>query len=279
VLDLAEALAEKAGIPAVQDYCSRLLARALEAEQVQQKVARVEARRGPLEGLKAIAEDIDYLAEWQARSEAKPDATSPPRRAIEEPAPRPGPPLPQEGEVIQVDLVLADGDDNAMEPPIEEGPAGETVWGPAVEDQPEPTTKAETNAGAAAEPISVPIPRSPKPAVRVLTDRAALEVLWRHVGWGGDAETFLPCLRRGVPVAEPKMAELIRALNQLEDVYRGAEVLGRRVAHALHRLALESQVLLTDAWPGAFDARMIAGIRAVQESVERILSGEDIRYY
>ena len=51
------------------------------------------------------------------------------------------------------------------------------------------------------------------------------------------------------------------------------------MAHALHRLALESQVLLTDAWPGAFDARMIATIRTVQEAVERILSGQDIRYY
>ena len=50
------------------------------------------------------------------------------------------------------------------------------------------------------------------------------------------------------------------------------------MAHALHRLALESQVLLTDAWPGAFDGRMIAAIRTVQEAVERILSGQDIRY-
>jgi hypothetical protein len=47
----------------------------------------------------------------------------------------------------------------------------------------------------------------------------------------------------------------------------------------LHRLSLESQVLLTDAWPGVFDERMIAAIRSVQEAVERILSGQDIRYY
>ena len=47
----------------------------------------------------------------------------------------------------------------------------------------------------------------------------------------------------------------------------------------LHRLALESQVLLTDAWPGAFDERVITAIRTVQEAVERILSGQDIRYY
>ena len=49
--------------------------------------------------------------------------------------------------------------------------------------------------------------------------------------------------------------------------------------HALHRLALESQVLLTDAWPGVFDDRVITAIRTVQEAVERILSGQDVRYY
>ncbi len=51
-----------------------------------------------------------------------------------------------------------------------------------------------------------------------------------------------------------------------------------RLMH-LHRLALESQVLLTDAWPGVFDERVITAIRTVQEAVERILSGQDIRYY
>jgi hypothetical protein len=260
LLDLAEVLAEKAGVPAVQDYCARLLARALEAEQVQQKVARVEARRGPLEGLNAIAEDADYLAEWQAQSEVKPDP--PPGRAIGGQAAHPGPILPHAEDTITVDLVLGDGDDDAMEPPVEPV-AGEPVEEP----------------GDANRPVSVPIPMSSQPAVRVLTDRSALEVLWRHVGRGGDDDAFLPCLRRGVAVAEPKITELIRALNQLETAYRGAEVLDRRVAHALHRLALESQVLLTDAWPGVFDARMIAGIRSVQEAVERILSDEDIRYY
>jgi hypothetical protein len=37
--------------------------------------------------------------------------------------------------------------------------------------------------------------------------------------------------------------------------------------------------LLTDAWPGAFDEHMVMAIRIVQEAVERILSGRDIRYY
>jgi hypothetical protein len=274
LLDLAEALAEKAGITAVQDYCSRLLARALEAEQVQQKVAQVEARRGPLEGLKQIAEDADYLAEWQAQSDAKPPLT--PAVGIGGYGPRSNSAVPQAGEAITVDLILTDGDDTAMEPPLE-GVAGERVEEPVEADPSE--RPREPDAGAASAPTPVPIPISSSPAVRVMTDRAALEVLWRHVGRGGDDGAFLPCLRRGVPVAERKTMELTRALEQLEREYRGAEVLDRRVAHALHRLALESQVLLTDAWPGVFDARMIAAIRSVQEAVERILSDEDIRYY
>ncbi len=273
LLDLAEALAEKAGVAAVQDYCSRLLARALEAEQVRQKVAQVEARRGgPLEGLNEIAEDADYLAEWQAQSDVKPLPA--PAGGIGGHAPYPSPALPHAGETITVDLVLADGDDTSMESPIERVASDKGEDG-TDEDRVGPPP--EPDAGAVPAPI--PIPTSLKPTVRVLTDRAALEVLWRHVGRGGDDGAFLPSLRRGVPVAERKMTELIRALNQLEREYRGAEMLDRRVAHALHRLALESQVLLTDAWPGVFDGRMIAAIRSVQEAVERILSDEDIRYY
>ena len=65
ILDLAEALAEKAGVASVQDYCALLLMQGLENERVQQKVAEFEARRGPLEGLKQIADDPQYLAEWQ----------------------------------------------------------------------------------------------------------------------------------------------------------------------------------------------------------------------
>src|SRR5262249_44705907 len=128
----------------------------------------------------------------------------------------------------------------------------------------------------ATEPVSRPAPQT---IVRIPGDRAALEVVWRHVAMGEDDWAFLPCLRRGVPVPDAKASELIRALHQLELEHRGAEVLDRRMAHALHRLALESQVLLTDAWPGVFDDPMIVTIRTVQEAVERILSGEDIRYY
>jgi hypothetical protein len=118
-----------------------------------------------------------------------------------------------------------------------------------------------------------------KPAVLLMSKLSALEVLGRHVGWIADDFGFLPCLRRGEAVPPAKIAELTRALTQLEDDLRGAELLDRRTAHALHRLALESQVLLTDAWPGLFDQQMVAAIRVVQEGVERVLSDQDIRYY
>jgi hypothetical protein len=252
LLDVAEALAEKAGIPAIQDYCARLLAQAIEAEQVRQKVTAFEARRGPLEGLKQIAADPEYLAEWQARSESRP-ALAPP------------------GDAITVDLVLADGDDAPMPPETE---AEGITW--AEDDRAE--SPGEAGQAGAAPPGSVPIPIHPNPTVRVLADRPSLDILFRHVGHGGDESAFPPCLRRGVPVAAARSAELLNALTELELEHRGAEALDRRMAHALHRLALESQVLLTDAWPGVFEEPMIATIRAVQEAVERILSGQDIRY-
>ena len=118
-----------------------------------------------------------------------------------------------------------------------------------------------------------------KPTVRPMSDQTAMEIIARHVGAGDDERGFLPCLRRGEAVPFGKVAELTKALGDLEDELRGAQVVDRRTAHALHRLALESQVLLTDAWPGAFDERVVAAIRTVQEAVERILSGQDIRYY
>ena len=111
-------------------------------------------------------------------------------------------------------------------------------------------------------------------------DGTAIEAILSHVG-PGDREPhgFLPSLRRGQPVSPAGVSELMAALHQIEADQHGASMLDRRLAYALHRLALESQVLLTEAWPGVFDDRTIGAIRAVQEAVERILSGQDIRYY
>jgi hypothetical protein len=79
-----------------------------------------------------------------------------------------------------------------------------------------------------------------------------------------------------VPPAE--LAELAQALHSLEVELRPASVMDRQLIFSLHRLAFESQILHTDAWPGVFDHWTVDMLHAVQESVERILSGEDIRY-
>ena len=118
-----------------------------------------------------------------------------------------------------------------------------------------------------------------KPVGKLMNDGSAAEILACHVEMDEDQWGFLPCLRRGEAVPAAKVAELEGALERLEHELRGNNTLDRRLAHRLHRLALESQVLLTDAWPGAFGEAIIQVIRTVQEAVERILSGQDIRYY
>jgi hypothetical protein len=61
---------------------------------------------------------------------------------------------------------------------------------------------------------------------------------------------------------------------------RDATSLDRTFAFALHRLAFEGQVLLTDAHSdAAADPATVDALRRVQEAVDRVLSGEDIRYY
>lgn len=109
----------------------------------------------------------------------------------------------------------------------------------------------------------------------------AIEVVMRHSGFSGEArDGLLPGLRRGEPIAPPQAEELLRALMTLEHEMRDESRIGRKLAYALHRLAFESQVLLTDAWPSlASDQATLDVLRMVQESVERVLSGEDVRYY
>ena len=116
-------------------------------------------------------------------------------------------------------------------------------------------------------------------AAPTLGDDSA-DVILRHAGQAGDDPyAFLPCLRRGESVPPAEVAELAQALSELERDYRGAPSMDRSLTFALHRLAFESQILATDAWPGAFDVWTVDMVRAVQEAVERILSGRDIRYY
>jgi hypothetical protein len=108
----------------------------------------------------------------------------------------------------------------------------------------------------------------------------AAQVVLRHAAVGSDDPGgFLATLRRGEPVPEVAARELLQAINALEVEYGDSRTIDRRVAYALHRLAFEGQVLHTDAWPGALDAGSVDLLRTVQEAVDRVLSGEDIRYY
>lgn len=108
---------------------------------------------------------------------------------------------------------------------------------------------------------------------------AALVVL-HHAGQAGDDPSgFLPSLRRGTSASMNEVAELAQALQTLEAETRHVGALDRRLVFALHRLAYEGQILHTDAWPGVFDAWTVDTLHAVQEAVERILSGQDIRYF
>jgi hypothetical protein len=268
ILDQAELLGEKAGIPALQDYCEYLLRKAVEFESVRQKVTEFEIRRGPLEGLNEVADDLDYLAEWKkanADSAADRATTSSPTRrprpTVDQPLGPPALESPEQPTPIEIDLVLADDGTPETDPDEDT----EARSNPAESDIPTPH-------------IHQVDPRSQTKSVVILSEYSPEEVILRHASTDADEWAFLPCLRRGVPVPVNRASELIRALHELEQHRRGDQVLERPLTHALHRLALESQVLLTDAWPGRFDSRMITAIRDVQESVERILSGKDIRY-
>src|SRR5262249_59808744 len=121
---------------------------------------------------------------------------------------------------------------------------------------------------------------SAEPALPANRLSPAAEVVLRHALLAGeDGSTFLASLRRGEAAGVAAVAELARALHDLEKESRENTMMDRRLVYALHRLAFEAQVLHTDAWPGAFDDWTVDTVRAVQEAVERILSGQDIRYY
>jgi hypothetical protein len=109
----------------------------------------------------------------------------------------------------------------------------------------------------------------------------AREVVLRHATiLGDDPQALLATLRRGEPMTPDAARELLQALIDLEREHRDTTQIDRRLAYALHRLAFEGQILLTEAWPGVpVDAGTVDALRIVQEAVDRVLSGEDIRYY
>lgn len=227
-LDRAAELAVALG-RSTQELCAELLTAAIEGERARRRLEDEEARRGTLEGLRAIADDPVYLAEWKAAG--RPHRVEPSASEAE-----------GEGESAVEDL------------PWRFQPVAEL---PAPDDERE----------------ALPMRTSDFPAVAIVL---------RHAGCGAedDPAGLLPSLRRGEAIGPASARELLGALERLESQLAGSLKIDRRLAYALHRLAFEGQVLLTDAWPaGSADAATVDVLRLVQEGVDRVLSGEDIRYY
>lgn len=255
VLDDAEALAARAGVGTVQEYCEHLLTATIRAEVARSRVEQVEMVQGRLGGLDAIADDPEYLAEWNARHVGPHPATV----AI----PGLGTPAldrPDDGASDELGRPLA----AAVEVVLDQLPAlgGETplhILAGAV-DVPGASMASESGEGSG------------------VLDPAA--VVQRHAGAGTGPELgWLASLRRGEPATPAVAGELLRALSALERELGPAGSLDRSLAYALHRMAFEGQVLLTDAWPQlASDQSTVDLLRLVQEAVDRILSGQDIRY-
>ncbi len=110
---------------------------------------------------------------------------------------------------------------------------------------------------------------------------SASETIFRHAALGSaDPEALLVKLRRGEAIGPELLAELAESLAELEASLRLADRIDRRLAYALHKLAFEGQILLTEGLtPASADPATVDAVRRVQEGVDRILSGEDIRYF
>ncbi len=254
VLDQAETLAVKAGVPTIQEYCSKLLGAAIEVERVKAHLVEVEEKRGPMEGFKEVTDDPSYLTEWHERSGSREiEPAQPP--AVDPPA----------SEAVSAVRFLEDETTKPTDHPAPGPEPGDMTGRVVVRIEPARWT---------VEPVIT------ERIVPEVLDGAATEAVLFHVGTDAQQPgAFLPSLRRGQPPSPAGISELMAALQQVEADQRGVSMLERKLAYALYRLALESQVLITEVWPRAFDDRTLSAIRAVQEMVERILSGQEIRYY
>lgn len=197
-LEEAQRQAIRTGHGTPQRYAEEIVRREVEANRVAFELAQAEQRHGRLEGLHAVAEDPDYLAEWTAS------------RAVEAATPTP------------------------------RASASLTVIEPAPES-----------------------------------------VIRRHAGLEGgeEASCLLPALRAGRWIGEEAAGELLVALRELEEALSGQTMIGRSVSYALHRLAFEGQILASEPWAaGSLDGAAVGTLRRIQEGVDRVLSGQDIRY-
>lgn len=141
---------------------------------------------------------------------------------------------------------------------------------------------ASVQAPAAAPNLALDPPRpGPERAIACSGRSRAEIVVLRHANLeGDDSFGLLSTLRRGEAITAEATRELLQALVELEAEKRGADQLDRKLSYALHRLAFEGQVLLTDVFPGlGADTSTLETLRMVQQGVDRVLSGEDIRYY
>lgn len=131
-------------------------------------------------------------------------------------------------------------------------------------------------------PLPPPSKQTPGPvqSSETLIERSSVEIILRHAGLlGDDPAGFLARLRRGEPIGPDLAAELLRTLIELEETLRGLPTIDRFLTYALHKLAFEGQILATEGVAGSgIDEETIQVLRRLQESVDRILSGQDIRY-
>jgi hypothetical protein len=249
LLDQAELLAKESAAASIQQYCETLLAQAIESELAARRLLETEGGRGPLEGLAAIAADPEYLAEWSNNPRHVPHVNLELHRESDEL------PLP-EIQILSVHHEPANTEPTtSVDHPAEESAVLHR------EQTSEHASKVEASTAVAEE--------------------SPCDVVIRHAALGVESDPlgFLPCLRRAEAPDARAISELLTALVELERDHAGDAVIDRSLAYALHRLAFESQVLVMDAWQGApIDRTTRDALHAIQECVDRVLSGQDIRY-
>ena len=167
--------------------------RAIENERVRQKVADIELRRGPLEGLNEIADDPHYLAEWQQRSDEKAEApaggVSPAEPVFNEPQPAIQP--------LAIDVVYPEPEAASLQPAVL----------PVLSESADPEFEPE-RLQVRVLPAADSFPRR-REANGATDDRPIRRpILSSHVATDLDRWGFLPCLRRGEAVPSAKVAEL-----------------------------------------------------------------------
>lgn len=256
VLDQAQELATHAGVESVQTYCERLLLEAIAVAAAKQRLAGSEAARNVLASIEALAVDM------HGPGDPPPVVRISPRPTLVYVARREEPidPDSNESDDLEDDL-------------LETGAAGiAPVARDDADRRPASVVEPATPVDAAMPPASDREPRS--------GFDAETGAVLRHAGLLGDlSDGVLPRLRRGETVPAEVAGDLLRALSALETRWRDSNSIDRRVAFALHRLAFEGQLLVSEGWPAlAGDPGTIGYLRQIQEAVDRVLSGEDIRY-